>query len=47
MGMSGISKSQLSRLCEEIDDEVKAFFGRPTERGWLYLLIDDTYVKVR
>lgn len=25
MGMSGISKSQVSRLCEEIDGKVKAF----------------------
>jgi transposase-like protein len=29
MGMSGISKSQVSRLCEEIDDKVKAFLDRP------------------
>src|SRR3974390_182937 len=27
MGMSGISKSQVSRLCEEIDDKVKAFLA--------------------
>src|SRR5437588_1325572 len=31
MGMSGISKSQVSRLCEEIDDKVKAFLSRPIE----------------
>jgi transposase-like protein len=37
MGMSGISKSQVSRLCEEIDDKVKAFLGRPIEGDWLYL----------
>ena len=47
MGMSGISKSQVSRLCEEIDDKVKAFLGRPIEGDWLYLWIDATYVKVR
>jgi putative transposase len=29
MGMSGISKSQVSRLCEEIDVKVKAFLDRP------------------
>jgi hypothetical protein len=34
MGMSGISKSQVSRLCEEIDDKVKAFLGRPIEGNW-------------
>jgi len=28
MGMSGISKSQVSRLCEEIDVKVKAFMDR-------------------
>jgi len=47
MGMSGISKSRVSRLCEEIDDKVKAFLGRPIEGDWLYLWIDATYVKVR
>ena len=29
MGMTSISKSQVSRLCEEIDDRVKAFLDRP------------------
>ena len=47
MGMSGISKSQVSRLCEEIDDQVKAFLDRPIEGDWPYLWIDATYVKVR
>jgi putative transposase len=47
MGMSGISRSQVSRLCEEIADKVKAFLGRPIEGDWLYLWIDATYVKVR
>jgi putative transposase len=47
MGMSGISKSQVSRLCEEIDGKVKAFLDRPIEGDWLYLWIDATYVKVR
>ena len=47
MGMSGISKSQVSRLCEEIDDKVKAFLARPIEGDWPYLWIDATYVKVR
>src|SRR3979411_2227030 len=31
MGMTGISKSQVSRLCGEIDDKVKAFLARPIE----------------
>jgi len=47
MGMTGISKSQVSRLCGEIDDKVKAFLGRPIEGDWPYLWIDATYVKVR
>jgi putative transposase len=47
MGMSGISKSQVSRLCQEIDERVKAFLGRPIEGDWPYLWIDATYVKVR
>jgi putative transposase len=47
MGMSGISKSQVSRLCEEIDDKVKAFLDRPIEGEWPYLWIDATYMKVR
>ena len=47
MGMSGISKSQVSRLCEEIDEKVKAFLDRPIEGEWPYLWIDATYLKVR
>jgi putative transposase len=47
MGMSGISKSQVSRLCEEIDEKVTAFLERPIESDWPYLWIDATYVKVR
>lgn len=40
MGMSGISKSQVSRLCEEIDGKVKAFLDRPIEGDWPYIWID-------
>ncbi len=47
MGMSGISKSQVSRLCEEIDEKVEAFLSRPLEGDWPYLWIDATYVKTR
>jgi putative transposase len=47
MGMSGISKSQVSRLCSEIDQRVNAFLKRPIEGVWPYLWIDATYVKVR
>ena len=47
MGMSGISKSQVSRLCGEIDERVHAFLDRPLEGDWPYLWIDATYVKSR
>ena len=47
MGMTGISKSQVSRLCTEIDEKVQAFLSRPIEGDWPYLWIDATYVKVR
>jgi putative transposase len=47
MGMSGISKSQVSRLCSEIDDKIGAFLDRPLEGDWPYLWLDATYVKVR
>jgi putative transposase len=40
MGMSGVSKSQVSRLCEEIDGKVKAFLERSIEGDWPYLWID-------
>src|SRR5262249_62249337 len=47
MGMTGISKSQVSRLCAEIDERVQAFLNRPIEGSWPYLWIDAAYVKVR
>ena len=47
MGMSGISKSQVSRLCGEIDDKIQSFLDRPLEGEWPYLWLDATYVKVR
>jgi len=47
MGMTGISKSQVSRLCGEIDDKIGSFLNRPLEGDWPYLWLDATYVKVR
>ena len=47
MGLDGMSKSEVSRLCEDIDVRVKAFLERPIEGDWPYLWIDATYVKVR
>jgi transposase-like protein len=47
MGMTGISKSQVSRPCGEIDEKVKGFLHRPIEGRLALLWIDATYVKVR
>jgi transposase-like protein len=47
MGMTGISKSQVSRLVVEIDEKVHAFLSRPIEGDWPYIWLDATYVKVR
>jgi transposase-like protein len=47
MGMDGISKSQVSRLCAEIDAWVKDFLTRLIEGDWPYLWLDATYVEVR
>ena len=46
-GMSGISKSQVSRLCGEIDDKINNFLNRPLEGDWPYVWLDATYLKVR
>jgi putative transposase len=37
MGMEGVSKSQVSRLCAEIDDRICNFVARPIEGDWPYL----------
>jgi putative transposase len=47
MGLSGISKSQVSKLCKDIDERVNAFLERPIEGEWPYLWLDATYLKVR
>jgi transposase-like protein len=44
--MSGVSKSEVSRVCEEIDERVQAFLHRPLEGRYPYVWIDATYVKV-
>jgi putative transposase len=43
----GISKSQVSKLCKDIDERVNAFLERPIEGEWRYLWLDATYLKVR
>jgi putative transposase len=47
MGLSGISKSQVSKLCKELDERVNAFLERPLEGEWPYLWLDATYLKQR
>ena len=47
MGLSGISKSTVSKLCRDIDERVNAFLERPLEDEWPYLWLDATYLKVR
>ena len=47
MGAGGMSKSQVSRLCAEIDERVNAFLSLPLEGAWPYLWLDATYLKVR
>ena len=47
MGLSGISKSTVSKLCRDIDDRVNAFLDRPLAGEWPYLWLDATYLKQR
>jgi len=47
MGMSGISKSQVSKLCKEIDERVNSFLERPLDGDWPYLWLDATYLNQR
>ena len=47
LGMTGISKSQVSALCRDIDERVDSFLNRPLEGEWPYLWLDATYLKVR
>jgi len=47
LGMTGISKSQVSRLCAELDERVEAFLNREINGQWPYLWLDATYVKSR
>jgi transposase-like protein len=47
LGLEGVSKSQVSRLCGEIDERVRTFLSRPIEGEWPYIWLDATYVKAR
>ena len=47
MGLSGIGKRQVSKLCKDIDERVHAFLDRPLVGEWPYLWLDATYLKQR
>jgi len=47
MGLNGISKSTVSKLCKDIDERVGEFLNRPLTGDWPYLWLDATYLKVR
>ena len=47
MGLTGISKSTVSKLCRDIDERVGEFLNRPLTGEWPYLWLDATYLKVR
>ncbi len=47
MGLAGIGKSTVSKLCKDIDDRVNAFLDRPLAGDWPYLWLDATYLKQR
>jgi putative transposase len=45
MGLAGISKSQVSKLCKEIDERVHAFLDQPLVGEWPYLWLDAAYLR--
>ena len=47
LGMSGISKSQVSKLCGELDERVQGFLKRELAGQWPYVWLDATYLKSR
>src|SRR5437588_1465522 len=47
LGLKGISKDQVSRICKELDAQVHAFRTRPLDAEYPYLMLDATFEKVR
>ena len=47
LGLDGISKSQVSRICRELDTEVERFRGRRLDGPYPYVWLDATVVKSR
>ncbi len=46
LGIGGVSKSEVSRVCQELDEIVSAFRNRPLDAAYPYLWLDATYLKV-
>jgi transposase-like protein len=47
LGIDGISRSEVSRICKSLDEQVRTFLGRPIESPCPYLWLDATFHKVR
>jgi len=47
LGLKGISKDQVSRICKELDGQVTAFRTRRLDAEYPYLMLDATFEKVR
>lgn len=47
LGLSGVDKSKVSRICKELDEAVTAFRNRALQAEYPYLWLDALYVKVR
>jgi putative transposase len=47
LGMTGVSKSQVSRVCQELDGEVERFRTRKLAGAYPYVCLDATFLKVR
>jgi transposase-like protein len=47
LGIDGISRSEVSRICKVLDEEVRTFLARPIEDEHPYLWLDATFHKVR
>ena len=47
LGLDGISRSKVSRMCQALDTVVEPFRTRPLTAEYPYLWVDATYHKVR
>jgi transposase-like protein len=47
LGLTGIDKSSVSRICKELDHTVEEFRHRPLQESYPYVWLDAMYLKVR